>query len=178
MKLFLVIVAAMLVLILFVFLGRYIISDVTSTEGITKCNDFPGGCDASYLMVKTSYDEGKDLSKAFLTLLVAVFVASITFSEKIVDLKSAGPWERGTMIACWSSLLLAIAACGTGLVYLASVLAFSLFDSLLASHQMMRAAVLIGSSGLLFGVGLVMMFLAGLPQFLKQTKRSEAKERS
>src|SRR4051812_42403465 len=37
------------------------------------------------LFIDRDYSEAKDLSKAFLTLLVAVLIASITFSEKIVN---------------------------------------------------------------------------------------------
>src|SRR4051812_3975343 len=50
------------------------------------------------------YAEAKDASKAFLTLLVAVFVASLTFSDKIVDLQRSGWWSRGLMVTCWVSL--------------------------------------------------------------------------
>jgi hypothetical protein len=172
MRLAVLIVAAAVVIGLFAWLGWYLVQDVTSFNDTRPCTAVEGGCDGAYKRIKTSYDEGKDLSKAFLTLLVAVFVASITFSEKIIDLKSAGTWERTAMIMCWLSLLLAIAACGTGLVYLASVLAFSLYNSLLAWHQMERAVILIGCSGLLFGVGLVMMLVAGMPAFLKQTQNN------
>src|SRR5690349_17567982 len=57
------------------------------------------------------YTESKDLAKAFLTLLVAVFVGSITFSEKIVDVKTSGVWAKATMILCWICILIAIVAC-------------------------------------------------------------------
>src|SRR5262245_31921416 len=44
------------------------------------------------------YSETRDISKAFLTLLTAVFVASITFSEKIVNVSTSGWWPRALMI--------------------------------------------------------------------------------
>jgi len=43
------------------------------------------------------YAEVKDLSTAFLTLLTAVFVASITFSEKIVDFNRSGWWAKAIL---------------------------------------------------------------------------------
>jgi hypothetical protein len=67
--------------------------------------------------VKYDYQEAKDLSKAFSTLLTATLVASITFSEKIVDLRTAGWWAKGMMVASWAAVLLAISMCGVGLVY-------------------------------------------------------------
>src|SRR5215208_3363694 len=61
-----------------------------------------------------------DLSKSFLSLVIAVFVASIAFSEKIVDLRKAGWWSRGVMVACWLFLLAAISLAGVGLVLMTS----------------------------------------------------------
>src|SRR5262245_9975746 len=53
------------------------------------------------LFLERDYAETKDLAKAFLTLLTAVLVASITFSEKIVNLDRSGWWPRSLMIGSW-----------------------------------------------------------------------------
>ena len=53
------------------------------------------------LYLERDYAESKDLAKTFLTLLSATLVASITFSEKIVDVSKAGLLPFGTMIVCW-----------------------------------------------------------------------------
>ena len=116
MKLTIIFVLTVAVITAFVCLGRYIVSDVSDLQSSRPCNQDSVGCEVILPMVKTSYDEGKDLSKSFLTLIGAVFVASITFSEKIIDLKTAGPSGRVAMVTCWLSLLLSVAACGTGLV--------------------------------------------------------------
>ena len=104
-------------------------------------------------LFSNDYSEMKDLAKSFLTLLVGVFVASITFSEKIVD----------AMISCWVSLLLAIVACGTGLVYLVIAYGMSVYapESNYRFHEG-RAVELFIASGISFGVGLCTMLLAGL----------------
>lgn len=150
-----------------VWLGYHIAQDVTDFTHGVQCVE--PGCQKLYAAIKTVYDEGKDLSKSFLTLIVAVFVASITFSEKIIDLKTAGPWAKTAMIICWASLLLAIVACGTGLVYLASMLDQALFVNLPDDRHANTAATLIASSGMLFVIGLIMMLLAGMPAFLRKT---------
>lgn len=56
------------------------------------------------VFVKSDYGEMKDLAKSFLTLLTAALVASITFSEKIVDLSHAGIWARLLMVPSWIAM--------------------------------------------------------------------------
>ena len=65
------------------------------------------------------YTDFKDFGKAFLTLLSATLVASITFSEKIVDISKAELFPLSTMIACWVLLLLAIISLLFGLTFMA-----------------------------------------------------------
>jgi hypothetical protein len=115
----------------------YVRKDVTHFDLSEQCNPNKQDCAKIIAHIKTAYDEGKDLSKAFLTLVVAVFVASITFSEKIIDFKTAGNWTKVAMIACWGSLLLSIVSCGTGIVYLASVLEQILFYGIAPGHHIL-----------------------------------------
>ena len=64
------------------------------------------------------YTDFKDIGKAFLTLLSATLVASITFSEKIVDVGKAELLPLSTMIVCWVLLLLAIISLIFGLAFM------------------------------------------------------------
>lgn len=72
------------------------------------------------LFYDKDYTESKDLAKTFLTLLSAILVASITFSEKIVDVGNAKFVSFGSMIFCWVMLLVAIVSCGTGLAIMST----------------------------------------------------------
>lgn len=47
------------------------------------------------------YGEAKDLAKAFLTLVSAVLVGTITFSEKIVNFQTASFIQRRLVIGSW-----------------------------------------------------------------------------
>jgi hypothetical protein len=58
------------------------------------------------------YSETKDLGKAFLTLISAVLVFSITFSDKVVDFPRAGKRARLALFGGWSCFVLAIVVCG------------------------------------------------------------------
>jgi hypothetical protein len=117
----------------------------------------------SQTFLSTDYAESKDLSKAFLTLLTAVFVASITFSEKIVNMQKAGWWSKGLMISAWSCLLLAIVACGTGLALMANAAYVAAHIPILSTIDMENnAGMLFVSSGLLFGGALAALLVAGI----------------
>lgn len=119
------------------------------------------------------YNEGKDLAKSFLTLISAVFVASLTFSEKIINWHSLSKWPKRYMIACWLALLAALVLCGTGLVLFLLGLGRDYPAVVSYSHPGYYAAIKDGSlfftiggvygfaSGGLFVLGLVLMLLAG-----------------
>lgn len=62
--------------------------------------------------------EGKDITKSFLTLIVAVLVASITFGDKIVQFSIARTSSKALIITSWIFLCLALIYAGLGLVYL------------------------------------------------------------
>lgn len=112
---------------------------------------------------KIDYSESKDLAKAFLTLVTAVFVASVTFSEKIVDMKTASNWAKTSMLLCWLLLLIAIAACGSGLVYMIFALGTINYEYLQVWGHETRALILFVTSGIAFGIGLFCMLFAGIP---------------
>jgi hypothetical protein len=115
------------------------------------------------LFFDRDYAETRDISKAFLTLLTAVFVASITFSEKIVDLHKSGWWPRALMICCWVSLLIAIAACGAALALMMQAAGYASYypqaDFWVFEADAVRLYL---CSGFSFGVGLVCLLVAGI----------------
>jgi hypothetical protein len=62
------------------------------------------------------YAEAKDLAKAFLTLVSAVLVGTITFSEKIVNFQTASLLQRLLVIGSWGFFVFAIITCGIAIV--------------------------------------------------------------
>jgi hypothetical protein len=119
------------------------------------------------------YPEAKDLSKAFLTLMVALLVASITFSEKIVDLDRSSWWPRGLMIACWVLILTAIGGAGSGLALLTGAARWAARDPTTdyAASAMVASRLLVWA-GLFFGSGLAALFAAGLISLAERSSRT------
>lgn len=133
-------------------------------------SDCSEGSECKHLaqLFTSDYNEVKDLAKAFLTLLVGVFVASITFSEKIVDVRKSGGWPKAAIITCWVALLLAIVACGTGVAYMAAAYGIAVYNPEIDYRFLeARAIQLFVASGVSFGAGLSAMLLAGLSAFIQ-----------
>ena len=115
------------------------------------------------LFVTREYAEAKDLGKTFLTLLVAVFVASITFSEKIVDFTRSGRLSRAAMITCWILLLTSIASCGAGLALIANAAYYASYFPQVAYREREYIAVkFFIVAGLTFGSAMISMLVAGV----------------
>src|SRR5689334_5634133 len=62
------------------------------------------------------YGEAKDLAKSFLTLVSAILVGTITFSEKIVNFQTASTAQRLLVIASWTFFVLSIVLSGVAIV--------------------------------------------------------------
>jgi uncharacterized membrane protein YiaA len=109
------------------------------------------------------YSEAKDLGKSFLTLIVAVFVASVTFSEKIANLKESGRRAIFAMLGCWILLLLSLGMCGAGLTY--QTIAMFIVSYRYRSPWIMEtlAGGLFLLAGVSFMAALLCMLIAGLP---------------
>lgn len=145
--------------------------DARQPEALRRC--FVGQAD---LFLEVDFAEAKDLSKAFLTLLTAVLVASITFSEKIVGIGTSGWWARSTMVTCWLLLLLAIVACGAALALMATAAGYALYQPELGYQRLtVRAVYLYLTAGVFFGLGLATMLVTGIIS-LSQRKSSRAPE--
>jgi hypothetical protein len=64
------------------------------------------------------YAETRSLCKDFLTLVSAILVFSIAFSEKIVDFANAPLHTRRWLLSSWQCFIAAIVACGIGLCFI------------------------------------------------------------
>jgi uncharacterized membrane protein len=69
------------------------------------------------LFLKYNYAETKDLCLHFLTLITAVLVFSLNFSEKVFDFQNSSKKRRLVVISGWCLFLLSIILCGLGLVF-------------------------------------------------------------
>jgi hypothetical protein len=117
--------------------------------------------------VTSEYDQLKDLAKSFLTLLIAVFVASITFSEKIVNYNSSTGLPKVLLVACWILLLFSVVLTGTGLTYITAGYHQALnFPHVKIMDLCTRGLACFGFSGLFFGIALANMLVAGILTFL------------
>jgi hypothetical protein len=74
--------------------------------------------DAAGLFLKYNYLETKDLCKQFLTLVSALLVFSLTFSEKIVKFSEASIWPKSLLVIAWAAMLVSIISGGVGLLYI------------------------------------------------------------
>jgi hypothetical protein len=123
------------------------------------------GClkESAETFIKYDYAEAKDASKAFLTLMVTVFVASVAFSEKIVGIGAAGWVPRSLMILCWVLILFAIVSCGAAFAFMTVALSQ-------AAHAPARdywrfenyAGWLFIIAGISFSCGLASMLVTGI----------------
>lgn len=112
-----------------------------------------------------------DLGKFFLTILVGVFVASITFSEKIVSFATASWWSKSLLIFCWVFLLVSIVCDGVGLVFSTNWFALELLEHSQSNMRMFELAFLcFGAAGITFGLALTSMLAAGIISFISEMK--------
>jgi hypothetical protein len=120
------------------------------------------------------YAESKDLAKTFLTLISASLVASITFSEKIVDVGKATLVPLSTMIVCWVLLLAALVACGAGLALMTTAAGIAAYEPSLDYRQIERRAIqLFLGSGVAYAFALIALIVAGVASLVE--KRAAAR---
>ena len=65
--------------------------------------------------IKYDFAITQDLCKQFITVVTAVLVFSLTFSEKIVNFSTAKKYLRVLLGLSWASMLFSIVACRLGL---------------------------------------------------------------
>src|SRR5918998_148536 len=66
--------------------------------------------------LKYNYGQTKDLCQAILSVLVPVLMFSVTFSDKLGDVRSAPWYYKYVMLGSWVCFLLSIIGAGLALV--------------------------------------------------------------
>ena len=132
--------------------------------------------DSAKRFTGADYPEVKDLAKAFMTIIVAVFVASIAFSEKIINIATAGVWSKGLMILTWIALFVSICACGAGLAFMVIAFGWATYFPFSEYRQLeIVATKTFLASCILFGAALMLMLINGIStMFNPSTPRSAA----
>ncbi|KQV92103.1 hypothetical protein [Pelomonas sp. Root1237] len=119
------------------------------------------------LFLEKDYAESKDLAKSFLTILVAILVASITFSEKVVDIHSARRVPLAGMLVCWFLLLVAIVMTGSGLASMALAAGYAAYYAGANFRHLESHAVLLFIGGCFsFGVAMLALIVSGAVSLL------------
>jgi hypothetical protein len=112
------------------------------------------------------YTEAKDLGKAFLTLMSAILVFSITFSEKIVDFQKGSQQAKRKLFWSWNLIVTAIILCGTSLVfdYAAQEAALQQYTTGTEEFGFWISYVSLpsGSFGMILSIGNTLITLAGI----------------
>lgn len=168
-------------IILLIFLGAGVIAFLVKERFQPSCylsatsdNRIQFEAQFNEKFVANEYTEIKDLGKSFLSLLVAVFVASITFSEKIVVYNTSSWWAKALLIACWILLLLSVVLAGAGMVFLASCYNQALHMPCPENVELYATSFFsFVIAGLLFGLGLTSMLCAGIVSFIHPPEKNE-----
>jgi len=113
--------------------------------------------------LKYDYAETKDLCKSFLTLVSAILVFSVTFSEKIVGFPQAKTGAKTCLVTAWGLFLIAIIACGVGLTLIAMAAGEVLYRPQQGYPEVAFTAYnWIVVAGCAFVIGLIMLIVAAL----------------
>ncbi len=116
----------------------------------------------SDLFLKYNYAETKDMCKQFLTLVSAILVTSLTFSDKIINFQLASPIAKWLIILAWSSLLFAIIFCGLGLLYITIAAGNAAFGGSTYNLTAYKSYKLIVLAGVCFVLGLLMLIATAI----------------
>lgn len=107
-----------------------------------------------------NYTETKEFCLQFLTLVVAVLVFSLTFTDKVVEFPEAPFLARLSLTISWALMLLAIISCGVGL----TLMALAGGDAVYGGSRYLKFAdgayKLIVVAGGLFIAGLLLLIVA------------------
>lgn len=136
-------------------------------------NGYPQFSDDDFTrLTKHVIPEAKDMGKTFLTLSTAVLVASITFSEKIIQFQTADRLSKTLIICSWMLILVSIIICGIGLSVLMFTEACIVFNSCDHTEPLIRTAVLLLSAGVTFALGLMFFILSAITSNNLSLKKS------
>lgn len=111
--------------------------------------------EAAKLFLQYDYGEGKALCTQFLTVVVAVLVVSLTFSEKIADFPKASKLVKCLLLAAWCLFVLAIILGGLAIYFMARA-AENAFYGGTSYYQIQSKAMYIAvAGGCAFVLGLI-----------------------
>jgi hypothetical protein len=116
--------------------------------------------------ISKDYPEIKDLGKTFLSLLIGVFVASITFSEKIVGHQASPRIARAFLFTCWGLILASIAFIGAGICFFYYAYYQGIYEHKISDDYPAQGYLCYACSGFSFGTALVCMLFAAISSFL------------
>ena len=116
----------------------------------------------SDLFFKYDYTETKDFCKQFLTLVVAVLVFSLTFSEKVVGFPSASLAAKLCLVFAWTSMLISIVSCGIGLTFMALAGGDAVYGGAYYHIWAEKSYRLIIVAGCSFVTGLLLLIVAAI----------------
>ncbi len=121
--------------------------------------------------LKYDYAETRDLLKAFITLISATLVFSLTFSDKIAIMDRTKPLIRQFIFAAWTSFFAALALAGGGVVSIAAAAGCVLYGAVpFVTCGTWTFAMLSWVSGLaagaLYTIGLLLLVLAARKSYL------------
>lgn len=111
----------------------------------------------SDLFLKYDYPETKEMCKQFLTLTTTVLTISLTFSDKIIDFKSASQLSKWLIFGSWASFILAIILCGIGLLLVTMAAGEAVYQQRKDHKKVLIAFKSIVVAGALFILGLMLL---------------------
>lgn len=134
--------------------------------------DTTGLPDVVNMFLKYDYVETRDLLKAFITLISATLVFSLTFSDKIATIGDATrPNVRRLVFAAWTSFFAALALAGGGIVAIAAAAGCILYEGIpFFTCGGWTFAMLSWTAGMmaggLYALGLLLLVLAARQSYL------------
>src|SRR5574341_8009 len=122
------------------------------------------------MFIQFYYQEIKDLSKSFLTLVSGILAFSVTFSTSIIGVSTASLSQLLFLICAWLFFIIAIIAAGSGLYsnFVSANVANKaiLTDAQLEiKHLLGKPYRLLNIAGVSFVIGLILLVVAGAMKF-------------
>lgn len=139
-------------------------------------NQQPSTTALAEIFVNHAYGEIKSLASQFLTIVISVIMVAITFSEKIIDFKSANYYIKFIFVLSLATFICALISGGTGLVFNSYAYATGLYEvktnlvsnSLDFYNTSLRGISLIIFGGVLLLFGMVFIIITGIVETFKK----------
>ena len=127
--------------------------------------------ESAELFLKYDYAELKDLCEHFLTVVSAILVFSLTFSEKILGFPKVVPVAKIYLTITWGLFLGAILACGVGLALIALAAGDVVYNGIVGYPPRANAAIswIFAAGALFIGGLLAFMITALIAMYSKRT---------